>query len=200
MDLATQSAFWSMLAALGSLIVSVLLVWFDHRRTLEDIQPDPVIDGIERLMKDDGVGRREVVVFRQIKNIGKGTATRIVFQTGPQSGGEGAIPLIGANSPIILSPLAAGESAIIGHEISLFWQNTKGEHRIFIDIEIASWNIRENPYMTKYRLMIVDNPVNFTIGNLPVLAPGVVLIERRPTMHGRPFSFKRFRRKDLFEV
>lgn len=174
------AAFWAALAASFSAIASVSIFFVQRQNLIQSIRPEIDLLDVSRPEESNEL------VFKKIKNIGRGTAQSILINSLAL---RGTAHLSTIHVPI----LAAGDEAQVDANLRFYWNNveqTSDNKTIPVAIKISYLDTSGNRYETRYNLLAFQS-VEKTIIAWSVAAPGVLLDDRttiRKSMRFLKFS------------
>jgi hypothetical protein len=148
------TAFWSAIAAMGSMVAAFIMLRIQHKAMLVSDKPELLLSGWKRENKKLGDSEIDILTFTNIQNAGKGSAFHVYINA---SKTVDDIPIyIMPTKRVPIVPINS-EYQIAG-EISLFWNNVqpiKGTRKnIHIRITILSWCSNGHRHETIYNLMV----------------------------------------------
>jgi hypothetical protein len=133
--------------ALASAVLSFLVFRVQRRNLLESVRPEIVLTGWGRRAE----GPLEVVTVRSIRNVGRGTALRMLVQ-----GGTEAMP-----GPLRAIPiLAANETYELNLEVVLWWRDALDGRTLPLVVRVSCWDSRSICHETEYRLVVHHSSSN----------------------------------------
>ncbi len=171
------AAVWSAVAAIFAAASSFMIFLVQRGNLLESVRPELVLTDWERYVEGEGDAAREVLCFRNIRNVGRGAAMHIMINLGRS--GDPPTAALGTISRPILAP---DEESQIDAQISLWWKNVaplKGTKFLHINLVIFCWDSRGRRHETRYSLLVVELRENVIVAD--PIAPGVTLGSRRVT-------------------
>ncbi len=171
------AAVWSALAAIFAAISSFLIFLTQRENLRASVRPELILTDWERHGEGEGDAAREVLCFRNIRNVGRGAAMHVHLNLDLSS--DPPIAALGTISRPIRAP---GDVSQVDAQISLWWKNVapqKGMKFLHIKLVIFCWDTVGNRYETRYSLLVVELRENVLVQD--PIAPGVSLYSRRVT-------------------
>ncbi|MCB7130373.1 MAG: hypothetical protein J3T61_12645, partial [Candidatus Brocadiales bacterium] len=132
------AAVWSAIAATFAAASSFMIFLIQRGNLLESVRPELVLTNWERHVEGKGAAAREVLCFRNIRNVGRGAAMHVVINL--DRFGDPPTASLGTISRPILTP---DEGSQIDAQISLWWKNVapfKGTKYLRINLVIFCWD------------------------------------------------------------
>jgi hypothetical protein len=174
------AAIWSAVAAIFAAISSFLIFLIQRENLRASVRPELILTDWERHVEGEGDAAREVLCFRNIRNVGRGAAMHVnlnlAFSGDPPTAALGTI-----SRPI----LAPGDVSQVDAQISLWWQNVapqQGTKFLHIKLVIFNWDSVGNRYETRYGLLVVELRENVNVAwTTYSIAPGVTMGSRHVT-------------------
>jgi hypothetical protein len=148
----THPAFWSAIAAFGSLATTFMVMLIERRNLIESVRPELVLTGLDRSIEGKNQSTREFIHFKGIKNVGRGVAMQAIVSCDNvnsegkslASGGSGLIPVVAVN-----------EEVEADCEFSIWWNNvTDNQKFMVVKIVILYWDVAGMRYETTYHVAI----------------------------------------------
>jgi hypothetical protein len=170
------AAHWSAVAATFSALSSLLIMMIQRRNLLESARPELVLGGFDRVVHPNG---SDLIVFREIKNVGRGPALHLHFESFGTVDNRPTFVMASARLPIV----AANETIPLNAQIHLWWENVPekdGSQQLFVPITITCWDSRDFRHKTRYQLFAVALSPN-KAHVMDSIAPGVMLAMRTTT-------------------
>ena len=166
------AAVWSAVAAIFAAISSFLIFLIQRANLRASVRPELILTDWERHVEGEGDAAREVLCFRNIRNVGRGAAMHVHLNL--DWSGDPPTAALGTISRPILAP---GEVDQVDAQIHLFWKNVapqKGMKFIHIKLVIFCWDTVGNRYETRNSLLVVELSESVTVAwTTYSIAPGV---------------------------
>ena len=153
-----------------------------QRRNLhESVRPELVLTEWSRKQPSEGSTSEDIIAFRNITNVGRGVALRVLMYTPSQDFGTYSIV---NTSPLHI--LAPDQTAEVNYSIYLRWNTTQvrpAHNLIPITLKVLCWDYRNVRYVTTYKLLVSAEEA--LVAGMAEIAPRVWLGDRttvrRPT-------------------
>ncbi len=169
-------SIWAAIAASFAALSSFLVMLAQRRSLLESAKPELVLFEWERKNRGQGESLHEVIIFKKIKNVGKGIALNCYFM-GEFEKDRKPISTV---STFRHSVIASNDLVEINGEIIIWWKNVENKSTlgkyIIAPISILSWDTIGYRHLTKYRLFIYENQA--MIMSPKQIAPGIEISSR----------------------
>lgn len=166
---------WSAVAASFSAIAALTIMYINRRNLIDSATPEIVIDGWNRELKKIGNKEYDVLTFSKILNTGRGSALHVFINATNISNN---LPLTSFSTERI-SIIPPGKEVNIKGEITLWWKNVDKHGLLPMKISISSLSSKGYHYDTIYRLTAVELNKNLMLAGGGVVAPGIMLIQRK---------------------
>lgn len=200
------AAIWSAIAASFAALSSFLIMLIQRRTLLESVRPELVLTGWDRKTEGTGDVQRDVIIFKKVKNVGRGVAFHVnTFSLTQLVQNKPTVMMSNIRLPL----LAVNEESDVDGRIMVWWDNVVGEQygfkRVPVQITLLSWDSRGRRHETIYSIMVIALCGQTLVAD--EIAPGVMYSSRRTTIRpvwllklkraigkipllGRPFSDK----------
>ncbi len=174
------AAAWSAVAAICAAASSFMIFLIQRGNLRASVRPELVLTDWERHVEGEGDAAREVLCFRNIRNVGRGVAMHVNLNL--DWSGDPPTAALGTISRPILAP---GEVDQVDAQIYLFWKNVapqKGTKFLHIKLVIFCLDSVGNRYETRHHLLVVELRENVNVAwTTNSVAPGVTLGPRHVT-------------------
>jgi len=187
-DYTSYTAVWSAVAATFSALSAFTVMRIQRRNLLESVRPDLFPVEWSRSVPGHGGSKHEVVKFKYVTNVGRGTAFNVVVAGWVTSEAGDFPPALVYTYRIAV--VAPGESVKVDEGIEVWWDNIIEDARgvgkaCCINVTIEYGDVRESWYSSRCSVRVF--PVSFggkgsTFGDL---APNLVWSSRKTTT--KPF-------------
>lgn len=169
-NLLSTPAFWSAVAASCSAFAAFIMALIHRRNLIESVRPVIMLDNWERRRKDAGSLALDQILFKAVRNVGRGPALYVYMNAFTA---ERGLPQ-GGMSTWRAAIIPNSDRVEIDNPITLFFQNAGGEpgHRLLpLRIDIFFRDIRGRAHLTHFEFLVAENP-NQAPGDH--VAPGVI--------------------------
>ena len=172
--LAITPALWSAIAASFSALASVTVMLIQRANRAEAARPEIALTDWNRLTTRESTIERDVISFKTIRNVGKGTALHVSVHCWHVEENRPTAVLSTTRIPI----LTPGDSQDIHGEIVLLWQNVPlrdGQKNLSITLRVIAIDALSIMHTTQYQLLAVSIGTSH-LSNC--IAPGVTISSR----------------------
>ena len=169
------ASLWSAVAATFSAVAALTMMFIHRRNMIDAASPEIVIDGWCREIKQVGDTKKDVLTFKKISNVGKGSAFHVSVNA---TDFESERPLTACSTKSI-SIIPPGKEVGVNGEILLFWKNCDKSHRMLpIKITINCWSSKNYRYDIVYHLMAMELHQFASVANANEIVPHIWLTTR----------------------
>ena len=175
-------AIWAAAVSSTAAIIAFSAMLIQRRSLRESGRPEIVLAGWTRGQRMSGAHIYDALVFKTIRNVGRGAALHIYMNAFERVEKEDGVYPVAIMSTTRIPILAPGESEELNGEIELIWKNVpeSGDHkRLPITISIYYWDAHGLRHETTYSMYAVELKPN--VGVVGAIAPGVGLTTRNTT-------------------